>query len=125
MFSERFDKRNKFNFDGSNLPYEKLSHLVEANIFGEGEIVQVLGMFTHNKSKYGKTGVIVTGQYNIDVPDHLIPMIEEVLGDPMLIAGVNDGKCGFCIRSYQDDKGVTRFSGSFVDYKPSDKKTEG
>lgn len=115
MFSERFDKRNKFNFDGTNLPYEKLSSLVESNVFGEGEIIPVMGMFTHSKSKYGKTGVIVSAQYNIDVPDHLIPMIEEVLGDKELIAGVNEGKCGFCIRSYQDDKGVTRFSGSFVD----------
>ena len=59
MFSERFDKRNKFNFDGTNLPYEKLSSLVESNVFGEGEIIPVMGMFTHSKSKYGKTGVIV------------------------------------------------------------------
>lgn len=115
MFNERFNKRNLFAFDGSSLPYEKLATLVSDGIFAEGEVIPVKGMFTHNKSKYGKTGVIVTDNYNIDVPDHLISMIDEVLSDASLIEAVNAGKCGFAIRSYDDNKGIKRYSGSFID----------
>lgn len=115
MFNERFNKRNLFSFDGSSLPYAKLAELVEHNIIGEGEVITVHGMFTHSKSKFGKTGVIVTDDYNIDVPDHLISMIEEVISDASLIEAVNDGHCGFAVRSYKDNKDITRFSGSFVD----------
>lgn len=115
MFNERFNKRNLFTFDGSSLPYAKLAELVTNGTIAEGEIITVRGMFTHSKSKFGKTGVIVTDNYNIDAPDHLISMIEEVISDASLIEAVNNGKCGFAVRSYKDNKGITRYSGSFVD----------
>ena len=114
MFNERFNtKGKKFDADGKDLPFMKLSDFVSE--FGTDDIVKVVGMYTHNKSQYGEKGIIITPTVNIDCPEHMIKMIKEVISDPELVSGVNAGKCGLKFRSYEDDHGVTRWSGTFVD----------
>ena len=114
MFNERFNtKGKKFNADGKYLPFMKLSEFVSE--FGTDDIVKVVGMYTYNKFQYGEKGIIITPNCNIYVPEHLIPMIKEVIADDSLVAAVNEGKCGLKIRSYEDNKGITRWSATFVD----------
>lgn len=114
MFNERFNtKGKKFNADGKDLPFMKLSDFVSE--FGTDDIVTVLGMYTHNKSKFGEKGIIITPNCNIDCPEHMIDMIKEVVASDEMVAAVNSGKCGLKIRSYEDSKGITRWSGTFVD----------
>lgn len=114
MFNERFNtKGKKFNADGKDNPFMKLSDFVQE--FGTDDIVTVLGMYTHNKSKFGEKGIIITPNCNIDCPEHMIDMIKEVVASDEMVAAVNSGKCGLKIRSYEDSKGITRWSGTFVD----------
>lgn len=114
MFNERFNtKGQKFNADGKDLPFMSLSDFVAE--FGTDDTVTVLGMYTHNKSQYGEKGIIITPNCNIDCPEHMIPMIKEVISDDELVKAVNAGKCGLKIRPYTDKKGINRFSGNFVD----------
>lgn len=114
MFNERFNtKGKKFNADGKDLPFMKLYDFVSE--FGTDDIVKVVGMYTHNKSQFGEKGIIITPNCNIDVPEHLIPMIKEVIAEDALVEAVNAGHCGLKIRSYEDSKGIKRWSATFVD----------
>ena len=114
MFNERFNiKGKKFNADGKDNPFMKLSEFVQE--FGTDDIVTVLGMYIHNKTKFGEKGIIITPNCNIDCPEHMIDMIKEVIASDEMVAAVNAGKCGLKIKSYEDKKGVTRWSGNFVD----------
>lgn len=112
MFNERFSHGRRFTFNGDNNPYITLDQYVAE---GNKTTFTVRGCFVHNKSKFGESGVIVTDNYNIDVPRHLIKYIKVVLAEPEMIRAVNDGKCGFSCSTYTDNHGIVRNTGSFID----------
>lgn len=113
IFDSNFNRNVKFDFDGKNLPFVSLADYAAAN--GTDAVVPVKGMFTHNKSKYGEKGVVVTEKCNIDVPTHMVKDIKKVRESADMVAAVNAGNCGMKIYTYTDNNGVLRYSGTFTD----------
>ena len=112
MFNERFSHGRRFTFNSDNNPYISLNQYVAE---GNDATFIVRGCFVHFKSKFGESGVIVSDDYNIDVPVHLIKDIKIILSEPEMIKAINEGKCGFTCSTYTDNYGIVRNTGSFVD----------
>lgn len=113
MFNEKFSRGTKFTFDSKGLPFIKLDDYIKQG--GKTSFI-VRACFVHSKNKLEiEHGVIVSDEYNIDVPTHLIKDIKIICSDSDMIEAVNNGKCGFKCFTYTDKFGVTRNSGTFVD----------
>lgn len=65
-------------------------------------IFGVYGLFINNKGSYGPQPVAGSdGKLIFNLPQHLLPAIEEMRKDPEVTQAINDGKLGFKIRTYQ------------------------
>lgn len=69
-----------------------------------GAVYQVLGMFTHEKGKYGTSGTIVLNDSLLSAPSHMVSTIKEVLQDGESISLINNGLVGVKAYTYQSAK---------------------
>lgn len=111
MFNERFSHGKKFNINSDGFPFTTLDEVIEEN---GNKVIPVCALFTY-KAKYGERPVIVSPTLKINLPDHCLNDVKEILSDDELIAAINNGKCGFKPSQYEDKNGNVRNSGSFID----------
>lgn len=111
MFNEKYSHGKKFDFDSTNLEYIDLKEYVEQ---GKTNPFKVMAMFTY-EAQYGTRPVIVSEQYNIVCPNHIVKDVTSIMNNAEEVAAVNSGKCGFKAETYKDKNGVTRYSGQFCD----------
>lgn len=112
MFNEKFNHSQKFTFNSDSLPFADLKDIIEAN--GNATII-VRAVFINNKAKFGPRPCIVSDSAKINLPNHFVDDIREILATPEMIDAINAGKCGFTPCQYTDKNGVIRNSGNFVD----------
>ena len=112
MFNEEFNHAKSFTFDSTDLPYTDLDTFVKEN---GNKLIEVKSVFINQKAKYGPRGCIVCSTLKINVPAHLNKDITKILNRPDMIEAINAGKCGFMPRQYEDDKGIIRNTGNFID----------
>ena len=110
-FENNYKHGRTFNVNSDGFPFTDLNTVISEN---GHKTLKVQGVF-HYKAKYGERPVLIAEGLKIHLPDHCLKDVENILADDEAIRLINDGKCGFKTSEYQDDKGETRYSGSFVD----------
>lgn len=75
-------------------PYHRLKELVV------GETYVVRGVFVTSSEQYGKSPVAITDGALINLPQHLVPEVEEIRRDEEMIAEIKSGKVGMRVYAY-------------------------
>lgn len=96
--SLQYNKGSLFDIDFTAREWTKLEDLFNEQ---EGRTFQIDGLFINNKSKYGARPFVAFDQvYLADLPQHMLEVVEEMIGDPYVVEEINDGKVGFSVRAY-------------------------
>ena len=118
MSITKFNNGNvRFDFEPSkDFEYKKLEELFKAN--GKDKVYLVKGVFINTKSRYGDSAVAVGEEYYINLPQHLVSTVREIIEDNKIVDDINNDKVGFTIYSYQQEKyDITCYSINWVDMK--------
>lgn len=101
----------RFEFEEKEREFIKLSELVEKYGIKKEYIVRAL--FTNKESKFSEQGVIVTDDYNVNLPNHLTELIKEMRADEDVVNIINAGEVQFTIYEYENKKGQKGYSINF------------
>lgn len=101
----------RFEFEEKERDFIKLSELVAK--FGLKKEYIVRALFTNKESKFGEQGVIVTDDYNVNLPNHLTETIKEMRQDEDVVNIINEGEVCFTIYEYENKKGQKGYSINF------------
>ncbi|AAX90667.1 hypothetical protein SPV66_ORF016 [Staphylococcus phage 66] len=101
----------RFEFEEKEREFIKLSELVEK--YGMKKEYIVRALFTNKESKFGEQGVIVTDDYNVNLPNHLTDLIKEMRADEDVVDIINAGEVQFTIYEYENKKGQKGYSINF------------
>lgn len=113
-FAKRFNKGKKFDFNTEGLEFTSLADLYNNN--GEENIYLLKAIFINTKSKFGDTPVFASTDFVVNVPQHLLDTVKDILNDEDAIADINNNKVGFTIYPYKSEKfNVDTFGIKFVD----------
>lgn len=113
-FSNNYSHGQKFNVDSTNFPFCELSELIKEN---GHKILKVQGAFTYTTKKNKTRPCLIADSHKVNLPDHMLKEIQQLLDDSEAISLINAGKCGFQTTEYEDTKNGngTCYSGHFVD----------
>lgn len=90
MGVSKYNRGRKFMVDNSEFPYIKLKELVE------GRQYPVFGYFvTKDNNGYGEGAVLITADYNVNIPTRYISVFREWDNDPEITELINAGKVAF------------------------------
>ena len=110
-FASNYKHGKTFNVNSDDFEFFDLKKYIEMK--GHTTIT-VNGVF-HYQAKYGERPVLIGDNYKINLPDHCMKDVSDILADDEAIRLINEGHCGFVTSEYQDKNGNTRYSGSFID----------
>lgn len=97
-------KPSPFTFQTpENHPYKKPIELVTE--FGLDKTYKVNAFYINKGGKFGDEPVIVTDDFILNAPSHLVGMVKEVLEDSESINLVLDGQVYFKFYEYENSKG--------------------
>lgn len=111
IFNDNFGK-TKFTFNADNCTFINLNEYLDDHDINQ--IVPVKGLFINRKSKFGDRPVLITPEYKINLPKHLMKDFLMVLASHEMCTAINTGHCGFRFYTYEKE-GKTCYSGTFVD----------
>ena len=115
MSFTRFNKvQKKFNAEISdNATFITLKELFNND---DTDVYKIEMFFINKKSKFGEHYVVYTGDYLVDMPQHLNSSFDEIYHDDTAVDEINNGKAGFTIYKYTKNH-KEYYSITFVDYK--------
>ena len=113
MFLNKYNKKvNVFKYEQVEEPeYKSLKDLFEN---GETEVL-IKGFFINTKGYYGDSAVAIADGYNINLPNHLLETVKEMLTDGELIEMINNDRIGIEIYQYTSKKWGTNYSVNFIE----------
>ena len=111
-----FNKERLFNVDTSDFDYKKLEDLYNEN--GEDYVYPITGVYIGTKSKFAaETPIVATDDCYVNLPDHQLGSIKEMLASKQAVDYINSGAAGFMIEKYHQKRfDVDCYSAVFVDY---------
>lgn len=113
-FARKFNASNVFEINTDGMPFCKLSALY--NKHGKNAIFEIGGFFISQGGTYGPTPVIITPNVLVNLPNHLLETVRNIISDDEAIETVKQGLVGFKVREYQTkDTNKTCYSITFVD----------
>lgn len=101
------DKYNKrvFEYDRTKeREYINLQNLF--NHFGKDKVHIVHALFINTKSRFGDSPVIVTSDFMVNAPKHLLETVKQMISDSEVVKLINSRKVGFKIYSYRGRNGM-------------------
>lgn len=105
----------KFDFEPSkDFEFKTLEELYKTN--GKEKVYTVKGMFINDKSRYGDSPIVVGETSFINLPKHLLNVVNEIRQDNKLVDDINNNKVGFTIYEYHQEKyNRTCYSVNWID----------
>lgn len=95
----KYNRKPRFNYDNEKeRSYINLQGLVEK--YGKDKVYTVHALFINTKSRFGEAPIIVTDDYIVNAPKHLLDIVKTMINDVDIINLVNERKVGFKIYSY-------------------------
>lgn len=98
----------EYNFPKREREFAKLSELTE------GTKYPIQALFINTKGKFGDQGVIYTEDKIINLPKHLLSLVQELRADSEVTQAINEGQLAFETYSYSTDEGRTGYSINIV-----------
>ena len=109
----KFNKMKKFDVDTSNFEYVSLAELYNSD---KDKVYTIKGIYINTKSKFGAAPVFAIDGFLVNAPSHLLETCQEMLRDDEAIDLINQGKAGFKVYIYHNDKfNLDCFGVEFVD----------
>lgn len=91
-----------FNFEEKDRPFKKLTDL---NL---NQKYTILAIFINTKGKLGHQGIIITEDYQVNMPMHLTDLAKDLRQDEEVIEAINNRQLAFDIYEYTNDFGKAR-----------------
>lgn len=104
----KINKLNKkivrFDFDEptDDFVYFKLEDLYKET--GKDTIYRVRALYINSNSLYGKSPLAVLDNCFVNLPNHLVDIVETIHEDEEIMQDINDGTVGFKIYEYTNKK---------------------
>ena len=92
----RFNHNNIFDVDTKDFKWVDLKTLFNTD---PDKIYPLLGLFTKG-SKFGKEPDAIIDGFKVNLPRHLLDVVNDMLDDNQVIEAIKAGKVGFKIYSY-------------------------
>ena len=113
-YFSKFNKGRKFDFDTTGFEYRSLSELYNEN--GANQVYPLTAMYVNSKSNFGVAPVFATTDCFVNIPSHMVDVVNQILADEEAIKAINEGKIGFVIYPYIQKKfNKTCYGVNFVD----------
>lgn len=113
-FARKFNVGNVFEINTDGMSFCKLSDLYGKH--GENAIFEIGGLFISQGGVYGPNPVIITPTMLVNLPNHLLETVRNIISDDEAIDIIKQGLVGFKVREYQNkDINKTCYSITFVD----------
>lgn len=110
-----------FIFKGNkDFKYYSLKELYKEN--GPDQVYTFLSLFINSKSRFGKQPLAVTSKYYVNLPEHLLEDVQDMINSPAAVEQINAGRAGFKIRTYTNSMGGTSYSVEWMDIEAKDIK---
>lgn len=118
MKFSKFNKERLFNLDTADFQYTDLESLYKKN--GANQEYVLRGVYIGTKSNFSdESPIIATDNFYINLPQHQLGEIKEMLADPRAIQAINDGEAGFKIDTYfQSRFKKTCYKAVWIDVDP-------
>lgn len=104
----------KFEYDN-----EKERDYIKLGELDMSKTYPIEALFINTKGKFGDQGVIISGNYIVNLPNHLTEMIEEMRQDSEMVDAINQRLFDFEIYEFESNK-YNRVSHS-INLVPSEK----
>lgn len=99
----------KFSIDTEGFEFKKISE------FPLDQEITVRGALISKGGKYGDSASIITDNCFMNIPNHMIDDVKELLADQEAIDQVEAGKLAVSIYEYEDRNGATQRSIKWID----------
>lgn len=111
---EKYSHEKKFTYDNKDNEFIELKNYAKEH----GNEFVVRGVFTY-EGKKGTRPCVITDGFNINLPGFFLDDVNSILSTPEECEAINNGKCGFTITTYVDNKygNGTCYSGKFHEIK--------
>ena len=97
-------KPSPFTFKTPEMhPFVKTLDLVEQN--GIDAVYTIRAMYVNKGGKFGDEPVIVTDDFILNAPHHLVNVVKEIIDDGESTQLVNSGQAAFKLYEYKNAKG--------------------
>lgn len=115
------DLLNKYSNGGAKFEYdnEKEREYIKLGELDMSKTYPIEALFINTKGKFGDQGVIISGDYIVNLPNHLTEMIEEMRQDSEMVDAINQRLFDFEIYEFESKK-YNRVSYS-INLVPSEK----
>lgn len=118
MFNElNKNKGKRFTFNSDELEFANLADIITEKKGNFKAVVR--GCFVYD-AKHGKRPAIITDKVIINVPNHLVKTVEQILANDDMIDAINRGECVIESYQYKDKDGIERNSVRFLDAEHTD-----
>ena len=105
----KFNGGNRFEYDKEvQREYISLKDLITAN--GKEKMYPVHALFINKKSLFGDAPVIYSNAYIVNLPQHTLKMVEDIINSEEMVTAINERKIGFRIYAYSDVNKIERYS---------------
>ncbi|MGC7795389.1 hypothetical protein ACP21O_11420 [Staphylococcus epidermidis] len=115
------DLLNKYSNGGIRFDYdnEKEREYIKLGELNSSKTYPIEALFINTKGKYGNQGVIISGDYIVNCPQHLTEMIEEMRQDEEMVEAINQRLFDFEIYEFESKKYNRKSHG--INLVPSEK----
>lgn len=100
------DLLNKYSNGGAKFEYdnEKERDYIKLGELDMSKTYPIEALFINTKGKFGDQGVIISGDYIVNLPNHLTEMIEDMRKDEEMVEAINDRLFDFEIYEFESKK---------------------
>ena len=100
------DLLNKYSNGGIRFDYdnEKEREYIKLGELDSSKTYPIEALFINTKGKFGDQGVIISGDYIVNLPQHLTEMIEDMRQDAEMVEAINDRLFDFEIYEFESKK---------------------
>ncbi|MDU4059536.1 MAG: hypothetical protein E7H60_23605 [Pseudomonas oryzihabitans] len=97
---------NKYSNGGAKFEYdnEKERDYIKLGELDMSKTYPIEALFINTKGKFGDQGVIISGDYIVNLPNHLTEMIEDMLKDEEMVDAINQRLFDFEIYEFESKK---------------------
>ena len=99
MVAGKYNKVKRFDVNTDGFEYKKLEELYKE---GKVNIFPLKALYINTKGKFGDRPLAVTDKCFVNLPNHLLETVREMLNDAELIEAINADKVAFEIYAYED-----------------------
>ncbi|MDT4304309.1 hypothetical protein RPA26_11525 [Staphylococcus haemolyticus] len=100
------DLLNKYSNGGAKFEYdnEKERDYIKLGELDMSKTYPIEALFINTKGKFGDQGVIISGDYIVNLPQHLTEMIEDMRKDEEMVEAINQRLFDFEIYEFESKK---------------------